>query len=303
MKAHLLTAFGGTDKLELTEVPTPAPAAGQALVRVAAIGINSLEWKIRNGWLKDQFPTPLPTILGKEFAGTVVSLGDGTAGLAVGDRVAGFADTGVYAEYALARPVMVAVLPEGLSFELAAAIPVAVETASRGIAELGVQAGWTVVINGAAGGVGSAAVQLLVKMGATVIGTASAANHAYLVALGASPVAYGEGVAAAIRALAPRGVDAVFDVAGHGFAATAVGLTGDPARVLTIADFPAAKLGVRVSTGPATLTAASFASVLPLAATGAFQTVIDRTFPFADVAAAQAMSEAGHVRGKVVVTV
>ncbi|RYE91533.1 MAG: NADP-dependent oxidoreductase [Myxococcales bacterium] len=303
MKAQTLKAIGGTDNFELTDVPTPAPGPGQVLVRVAVVGINSLEWKIRNGTLGGPFAPALPAILGKEFAGTVEALGEGATGLAVGDRVAGFADSGVYAQYAVARPASLARLPDDLSFERAATLPVAVETASRGIDELGVQPGWTVVVNGAAGGVGTAAVQLLVKRGVMVIGTASTSNHAYLAGLGAIPVAYGAGVADRIRALAPRGVDAVFDVAGHGFAATAIALTGDPERVLSIADFEAASLGIRVSSGSNTPSAASFAAVLPLAATGEFRTEIDRTYALADIAAAHAQSEAGHTRGKIIVTV
>ena len=303
MKAQLLTAFGGAENLSFTDVPTPAPAAGQVLVRTAAIGINSLEWKIRKGWLEGQFPTPLPAILGKELAGTVEALGPGATGFSIGDRVVGFADSGAYAQYAVARPEALALLPDRLSFESAATLPVAVETAVRGIHGLGVQSGWTVVVNGAAGAVGSAAVQLLVKQGVTVIGTASLANHSALAALGAAPVAYGEGVATRIRALAPRGVDAVFDVTGHGFAATAVELTGNPARVLTIADFAAAALGIRVSTGRRIPTAGSFAPLLALAAEGGFRIEIARMFPLADMAAAHALSETGHLRGKIIVTV
>ena len=153
------------------------------------------------------------------------------------------------------------------------------------------------------GAVGSAAVQLLVKRGVAVIGTASQANHPYVASLGALPVAYGEGVANRIRALAHAGIDAVFDVAGHGFAATAIELTGDPSRVLTIADFEAASLGIRTSTGRGLPGAAAFAPLLPLAAAGGFRTEISRTFPLADLAAAHALSETGHLRGKIIVTV
>jgi NADPH:quinone reductase-like Zn-dependent oxidoreductase len=303
MKAQILTAFGGAENFKFTDVPVPVPAVGQVLVRIAAMGINSLEWKIREGWFEARFPTPLPAILGKELAGTVESVGKGVSGLSVGDRVIGFADSGVYAEFAVARPEALALLPDGLSFERAAALPVAVETAVRGLTGLGVQPGWTVVVNGAAGAVGSAAVQLLVRQGVTVIGTASQANHPYLTSLGATPVTYGEGVAARIQALAPQGIDAIFDVTGHGFVATAIQLTGNPARVLTIADFEAASLGILTSTGPRTPTAGSFASILPLAAAGGFRTEIDRMFPLADLAAAHALSETGHVRGKIIVTV
>jgi NADPH:quinone reductase-like Zn-dependent oxidoreductase len=291
VKAQLLKDFGGVDSFSMAEVPTPAPGPGQVLVRVAAIGVNSLECKIRTGSLRHVFPTPLPAILGKEIAGTVV---DG-AGLAAGTRVVGFADSGAYAEYVVARVEALAVLPDALSFTGAVTLPVAVETATRGIRALGVQPGWTVVVNGATGAVGTAVVQLLARQGVTVIGTASARNHEHLASLGATPVAYGE----AIR----RPVDAVIDVTGHGFVPTAIELTGDPSRVLTIADFEAAKLGVQTSSGAAVQTAESFTPVLPLAAAGEFRTVIDRIFPLADIAAAHTRSEEGHARGKIVVTV
>jgi NADPH:quinone reductase-like Zn-dependent oxidoreductase len=303
VKAQILRAFGGADNFEPADVPTPTPAPGQILVRTAAIGINSLEWKIRNGWLEREFPTPLPAILGKEFAGTVAALGEGATGFSLGDRVVGFADSGAYAQYAVARAEALAFVPDALSFADAVTLPVAVETAERGIRALGIQPGWTVVVNGAAGAVGSAVVQLLVEQGVTVIGTASEPNHDRLISLGAAPVTYGTGVATRIRARAQGAVDAVYDVTGHGFAATAIELTGDPRRVLTIADFDAAARGVLISTGTGTPTAEPFDRVLPLAAAGGFRTVIDRAFPFADIAAAHARSEQGHVRGKIVVTV
>lgn len=303
MKAQLLTAFGGTENFRWTEVPTPTPNQGQVLVRVRAIGLNALEWKIRNGSLEGQFPTPLPAILGKELAGTVEALGDGVQGFKVGDPVVGFSASGAYAQYAVANTEALALVPGKIPLEQAATLPVAVETATRGIASLGIQPGWTVVINGAAGAVGSAAVQLLARDGVHVIGTASAANHAYLESLGARPVTYGAGAAARIRALAPRGVDAVFDVSGHGFASTAIELTGNPARVLTIADFAAASLGIKTSTGGGAPNAQSFAQVLPLVAADKLRIEISKTIPLEQIAEAHALSETGHARGKLIVTV
>ncbi|MFD2422074.1 NADP-dependent oxidoreductase [Amycolatopsis pigmentata] len=303
MKAQILTAFGGADNFVMADVATPIPGPGQVLVRIGAIGINSLECKIRSGSLERAFPTSLPAILGKEVAGSVAAVGADTNGFSVGDRVVGFTDSGAYAEYALARTEALAVLPAALSFVHAVTLPVAVETGVRGISALSVKPGWTVVVNGAAGAVGTAVVQLLLKRGVTVIGTASEHNHDHLAALGAIPVTYGTGAAARIRALAGGPIDAVYDVTGHGFAATGIELTGDSRRVLTIADFDAAPLGVLTSTGPSAPTAAPFAPVVPLAAAGEFPTVIDRVFPFADIAAAHARSEQGHARGKIVVTV
>src|SRR5262249_40065174 len=153
--------------------------------------------------------------------------------------------------------------------------------------------GWTVVVNGAAGNVGSAAVQLLLQQGARVIGTSSVEDHLHLARLGAMPVAYGDGVATRIRAVAPNGVDAVLDSGGHGFVATAIDLVGDPQRVLTIVDFESASLGIRASIGSRTPVASSFASILPLAARGAFAIRIGRIFPLAEMAAAHEAVAAG----------
>jgi NADPH:quinone reductase-like Zn-dependent oxidoreductase len=303
MKAQQLTAFGSTDNFALVEVDAPVPAPGQVLVRVHAIGFNPMEWKIRQGFMEAVFPTALPAILGSEIAGVVEALGDGVTGFTVGDRVVGFSVGGAEAELAVAQADAVAILPEGLSFEKAATLPVAVETAVRAIGELGVESGQTIVVNGAAGGVGTAAVQLLVRAGVTVVGTASERNQEYVASLGAVPVVYGEGVESRIREAAPQGVDGVFDSAGHGFAATGIALTGDPKRVITISDFEAASLGILLSTGAGPTTAERFATVLEASASGEFRTEVDQTFPLEDLAAAHALSEAGHVRGKIVVTV
>lgn len=193
-------------------------------------------------------------------------------------------------------------MPDALGFEHAATLPVAVETATRSIDLLGVGAGQTAVVNGATGGVGSAAVQLLCLRGVMVIGTTSAVNLDYLASLGATPVTYGEGVEARIRDAAPDGVDAVLDLAGHGFAPIAIALTGDPARVVSTADFAAASLGIRLSTGSQTPTAATFAPILPLAADGRFQSEIARTFALSEIQAAHELVGTGHIRGKAIIT-
>ena len=301
MKAHVLTAFGGVENFAIRDVPAPEAGLGQVRVRVRAIGVNPLEVKIRNGWLRDLIPTTFPAILGTEVAGTIDQVGDGVDGLAVGDRVLGFV-ADAYAEHAVARANAVARLPDALGFEAGAALPVAVEASQRALAPLRVQAGETVVVNGAAGAVGSAAVQLLVRAGARVVGTASPANYDYLRALGAVPVAYGEGVVERVRAAAPGGVDAVLDVAGKGFARDAIALRGGTERIVTLADMDAPALGIAFATGdPAALTAETLPPVVDLAARGEFTVLIDRVFPFHAVPAAHALSEGGHLRGKLVV--
>lgn len=303
MKAHVLTAFGGPETLRLIDLPDPVAGPGQVRIRVEAIGINPLEYKIRNGWVQEVFPVTFPAVLGNEVAGTVDQVGDGVEGLAVGDRVTGFTDGGAYAELTVTRAATVTPVPDGLSAARAATIPVGASTALRTIPMLGVGAGDTVVVNGAAGAVGSAAVQLLVRDGVRVVGTASERNHDYLRGLGAVPVTYGDGVIERIRAAAPEGVHAVLDAGGRGFAAAAIALVEAPSRITTIVDFDAAGLGVRVPDADlAGLAAAPLAPVVELAARGEYATEIARAVPFADLPAALSLSETGHVRGKIVVT-
>ncbi|THF83578.1 NADP-dependent oxidoreductase [Deinococcus sp. KSM4-11] len=302
MKATVLTGFGGTENFSVQDVPNPQAGPGQVRVRIEAIGINPLEFKIRLGWMQQFMPITFPAILGSEVAGTVDQVGEGVTDFALGDRVAGFVDSGAYAEAALARPAALIRIPPQLTFEQAVTLPLAAETAQRALAPLKIQSGETVVVNGAAGGVGTIAVQLLVQDGARVIGTASAANAEYVRSLGAEPVTYGEGALDRIRALAPQGVDAVFDVAGHGFLNDAIALRGGPDRIITIADFDAPALGIPVSGGdPGGLKADTLQRVIDLAAQGKLTTHIDHTFAFDQLPDAQAMSEAGHVRGKLVV--
>ena len=193
----------------------------------------------------------LPQTMGHEAAGVVDELGEGVADVAVGDRVFGFSAEGA-AQAELAVLSYYAPIPPSLDFPGAAALPAAIETATRALDQLGVGSGSTLLINGASGSVGSAAVQLAVVRGARVIGTASPANHDYLRSLGAEALAYGEGLAGRVRALAPDGVDAALDVAGSGVLPELIELAGGPEHVVTIADFGGAQEhGVRLSSGDA----------------------------------------------------
>ena len=304
MKAQVLNGYGGVDRFAVDDVPTPNAEQGQVLVRVRAIGINPMEVRIRSGSMRDQMPTKFPAILGTDVAGVVEGVGDGVSGLSVGNRVVGFAGSGAYAEYTTARADALAPIPDGLDFEQAATLPTAAETSRRGTGLLDPKEGETVVVNGAAGSVGSAAVQLLVRAGVNVIGTASEDNHDYVRSLGATPTTYGDGVVGRISELAPDGVDAVFDVTNHGFVDAAIELRGGPERIVTISQFDAGEKGVIVSYGDSSrIKASDIAPVVELAASGEFATEIARTFSFEDLPAAHEMSEQGHLRGKIVVTV
>jgi NADPH:quinone reductase-like Zn-dependent oxidoreductase len=218
----------------------------------------------------------------------------------VGDEVLGWSDTGSYAQYALATTV--ASKPAGLEWQDAAALPVASETAERVLNLLGIAAGETVLMHGASGAVGTLAVQLATARGARVIATASPANQDYLTSLGATATVYGEGLVERVRALAPDGVDAVFDLAGKGALEDSITLRGGTERIVTIADFGAQQLGITFARGRAEASADRLAALAQDAATGKLVTTVT-AYPLAQAATAQQVSDTGHVRGKLVITV
>ncbi|MDQ1051276.1 NADP-dependent oxidoreductase [Streptomyces sp. V4I2] len=300
MKAILFDRFGGTEVLREADIEVPQPGPGQVRVRVKAAGLNALDGKIRSGAMEAVFPTPLPAIPGGELAGVVDALGEGVQDVQVGDEVLGWSDTGSYAQYALATTV--APKPAGLDWQHAAALPTAGATAERVLDLLGVVAGETVLMHGAAGAVGTLAVQLATARGARVIGTAGPANQEYLTALGATATLYGEGLVERVQTLAPDGVDAVFDLAGKGALEDSITLRGGTERIVTIADFSAYQLGITFSSSPRERSAADLAALAQDAATGKVVTTVT-AYPLAQAATAQQVSDAGHVRGKLVLTV
>jgi len=300
MKAIQYSRFGGPEVLELVELPDPHPGPGQIRIAVRAAGVNPIDWKLRGGIRGGD----LPQQTGREAAGVVDEVGEGVSDAAPGDEVFGFvAGGGGAAELALLSDY--APIPPSLDFAGAAGLPVAVETAWRTLDLLGVGAGDTVLINGAAGAVGSSAVQLARGRGARVIGTASPNNHDYLRSLGAEPTTYGDGLVSRVRELAPDGVDAALDAAGGGALPALVELAGGPERVVTIADYEGAQqTGATMSGGPGAQRAVhALHDIGPLIASGQFVLPVAQTFPLADIAQAHRVSEAGHVRGKLVLLV
>ncbi len=300
MRAVRFSAFGGPEVLEIVEVDEPHAGPGQIRVSVRAAGINPVDWKMRRGAMGGE----LPQRTGREVAGVVDEVGEGVSDVAPGDGVFGFADGGG----GVAEKVLLvdyAPIPRSLDFVAAAGLPVAVETAVRTLDSVGVGEGTTVVINGASGGVGSAAVQIAVARGARVIGTASPTNHEYLRSLGAQPTTYGAALADRVRELAPDGVDAAVDVAGGGALPDLVELVGGPERVVTIADYAGAQeTGVRFSGGMGTGRALhALSEIGELIDSGRFTLPIAQAFPLQEIAEAHRLSEAGHVRGKLVVVV
>ena len=299
MKAVRFSRFGGPEVLEIVDLPDPHPGPGQVRIAVRAAGVNPSDWKKRQGLMDEE----LPQTLGYEAAGVVDELGEGVAGVAVGARVFGLSAEGA-AQAELALLSYYAPVPPSLDFPAAAALPSAVETATRALDQLGVGSGSTLLINGASGSVGSAAVQLAVVRGARVIGTSSAANHDYLRLLGAEPVTYGEGLAGRVRALAPGGVDVALDVAGSGALPELIGLAGGAGHVVTLADFVGAREhGVRFSSGDAGRAVHALGEIGELIESGQFTPPAVRAFPLAEVAEAHRMGEQGHVRGKLVLLV
>jgi NADPH:quinone reductase-like Zn-dependent oxidoreductase len=301
MQAVVFEEFGGPEVLRTEDVTEPHAGPGQTRVRVRAAGVNPIDFKVRRGWTKGFIDVTFPATPGMEVAGVVDEVGEGSE-FAVGDEVVGWSTTGSYAEHALVGNVVRK--PEGLSWEQAVGLPIAGETAQRVLDELQLKDGETLLLHGAAGAVGSIAAQLARTAGATVIGTASPANHDFLRSLGVIPVAYGEGLVDRVREVAPQGIDAVFDTAGQGGLKESIELRGDTDRIVTIADFSAAELGVAASMGssasPAEI-AAGLTNQLQAAAAGNLQVRIAQTFALTDAAKAQELSESGHAPGKVVV--
>ncbi|MEU6560523.1 NADP-dependent oxidoreductase [Nocardia nova] len=299
MKAVRFTRFGGPEVLEIADLPDPHPGPGAVRIAVRAAGINASDWKKRQGLMDEE----LPQTLGHEAAGVVDELGEGVTDVAVGDRVFGVSDDPT-AQSELTVLSHYAPIPAALDFATAAALPAAVETATRALDQLGVTSGSTLLINGASGSVGSAAVQLAVVRGARVIGTASPANHDHLRALGAEPVTYGDGLTDRVRALTPGGVDLALDVAGSGVLPDLIDLTGSPDRVLTVADFQGAQQHqVRFSRGDTGRALYALTEIGELIDTGRFTLPVARTFPLTEVAEAHRVGESGSVRGKLVLVI
>lgn len=298
MRAARHHTYGEPDVLAVEDVPEPHAGPGTVRVRVAAASVNAIDWKLRAGVMKDVMPLDLPAIPGKDAVGVVDEVGEGVTGVQVGDRVFGLGDA-TTAEHAVLSTWAAA--PDAWSDEQAAAAGLAAATAGAGLDALGDLAGRTVLVEGAAGGVGSAAVELAVARGARVIGTASERNHEFLRSLGATPTVYGDGLTERVAALAPDGVDAALDTAGSGSLEEIVAIVGDPSKVATVADFGGGRLGVTV-TGSDASSAATLVSAAEAGARGAYTPRVEATFPLDRVAEAHAHAQGGHTQGKLVVT-
>ncbi|MDC7123623.1 NADP-dependent oxidoreductase [Cellulomonas fimi] len=307
MRAITYSRYGGADVLELTEQPTPKVGADTVLVRVRAASVNPVDWKVRQGYLDPIMDVHFPVVPGWDVAGVVEKVGLDTPEYQVGDEVFGyvrkdFVHGGTFAEYVSAPVRTLAPKPSSLSFEEAAAVPLAGLTAYQSIKRSGVTAGQTVLVHAAAGGVGGFAVQIAKALGATVVGTASESNHEYLRTLGAEPVTYGDGLVERVRAVAPDGVDVVLDYGSPDAIETAPALLRAGGTIASIVDAKARdELGGHyVWVRP---DSADLAALGALIDDGKVRVEVAQVFDLADAAAAHEASASGHVRGKVVVRV
>ncbi|MFE2159975.1 NADP-dependent oxidoreductase [Streptomyces lydicus] len=297
MKKVSFAEFGGPNVLHLIDAEEPHPGPGRIRIAVRAAGVNPVDWRVREGQVLGAHPIELPAGVGLDAAGVVDEVGEGVEGVEVGDHVFG-EGTDTYAEFAVLSAW--ARIPQGLTFQEAAGYPSVVETALRIIREVGVRSGQTLLVSGASGGVGSAVLQIARDRGITVIGTAGAPNQDYLRSLGALATTYGEGWVERVRQLGP--LDAALDLAGSGVIRELVELTGNPHKVISIADLGAPEFGVRFS-GVAGSMPEALAEAVDLISRGKLHIPVEKSYPLAEAAAAHIDSHAGHTRGRRVVVV
>jgi NADPH:quinone reductase-like Zn-dependent oxidoreductase len=303
-KAVRFNRYGGPEVLEVAEVARPQAARGQVVVEVVAAALNPGEIGIREGVFAAVWPAHFPEGQGNDFAGHVAEVGAGVAGFTVGDRVLGFAPRAAQAEVVVVGPDALAPMPTGLGWAEAASIAGAGATAWAGVEAVSPQRGETVVVSAAAGGVGVITAQLAKLRGATVIGTASEGNFAFLRGLGIHPLAYGPGLAQRLRAAAPTGVDAFIDAFGGGNVDVAIALGVSPTRINTIADGPAVeRYGVHSDAQEQADEPAIWARLAEIAAAGDLTIPIALTYPLNQVREAYRDLATRHVSGKRVLAV
>ncbi|WP_336156968.1 NADP-dependent oxidoreductase [Amycolatopsis sp. VC5-11] len=297
MKAVQFSQYGPPSVVHVADVAEPHAGPGEIRISVRASGFSAGETIIRSGAREDTMPVTFPFRTGYDAAGVVDEVGDGVTGIAPGEHVFGMTDAnrrGANAEYAVL--VHWAAKPDAWSWAEAGGAAGAIETATRVLDQL---PGGKILVNGAAGGVGTVAVQLAIARGATVIGTASPRNHDFLRSLGAEATTYGPGLVDRVGS-----VDAVFDCAG-GALPDLIEIAGDPARVVTITDTTAPQHGVHFSHGAALpgadpLAVHGLAPAVEIAEGGQLRIPVAATFPLSEAAAAHELSESRHARGKIV---
>jgi NADPH:quinone reductase-like Zn-dependent oxidoreductase len=305
MKAMTYDSYGEPHILQLTEEPMPKVGPGEVLIRVRCAAVNPVDWKLMSGKLDAVMPTFFPVIPGWDVAGTVEAVGFDVPEFAPGDEVLSYARKdfvhgGTYAEFVSVPARSVARKPSALSWEAAAGLPLAGLTAYQLLMRLGTKRGDVVLVHAASGGVGLMGAQIANNLGARVIGTASAKNHAFLGSLGVEPVEYGDGLAGRVRALAPDGVDVVADFVG-GVLPTTQAVLREGGRHASIVDDSVQEAGghyiwVRPS-------GEDLQVLADMAADGKLEIVIAERFPLERSADAFRLNQTGHVRGKIIIQV
>lgn len=301
-KAVRFSGYGGIDVLEVVDVQRPVPGDGQVLVRVRAAAINPGESHIREGHLHHLWPATFPSGEGSDLAGVVAALGSDVSGFAVGDEVIGYTDDRAsHAEYVLVERENLIHRPAAVPWSVGGSLYVAGTTAWATVRAVGLGTGDTVVVSGAAGGVGTIAVQLARLAGATVIGLASEPHHEWLSEHGVVPVTYGPGVADRIREASGGRVDAFIDTFGQGYVELALELGVRPDRIDTVADREAAaRHGVKTDGNMEGASAETLAELAGLIEKGVLEVPIAREYPLDEIREAYRDLERRHTLGKIV---
>lgn len=306
-RAVIHETFGGPEVLEVREIPEPHAGRGEVRVRVTVAGLNPMDWGISSTPdAAAMFGISVPSGFGCDFAGVIDEIGIDAEGFVVGDRVYGGALARAAADFVVvkapaAQPDALFHTPDGISDEVAATLPVAGLTAAAALQAIGLGSSDTVLIGGAAGGVGVFAVQLAKLAGATVIGTASQGTFGFLRRLGVKPVAYGPGLADRVRALAPHGVTAATDLFGTETAETALALGVPPERISTIAAGSNPPGGLR-ATGASEAGPNALGQITDAILAGRITVPIAASLPIEQIRDAVTLQAGRHVHGKIVIT-
>jgi NADPH:quinone reductase-like Zn-dependent oxidoreductase len=305
MRAVVVGRFGGPEELSVREVAEPHAGSGQVRVRVRAAGLNPVDYKIfAGGDTATRFAVSPPFGNGNDYSGVVDEVGAGVDGVALGDAVYGGARFHAQSDWLIVEDLTTLnPLPPGLGMLESSTLDIAGRTAVASVAAVGLRHGETVFVSAAAGGVGVFTAQLARLAGATVVGTASTGNHAFLRSIGVIPVAYGPGLIDRLRAAAPAGFDAALDNHGLSSIETAIRLGVRRERINTVADKRAGELLSVQTRGRAATPTTAVRELADLVASGKVVAPIDSVFPLDDVTAAYARLIGGHVRGKVVLDV
>ncbi|MFD8609118.1 NADP-dependent oxidoreductase [Streptomyces sp. NPDC059631] len=304
-KAYVFTRYGGPETEALVDIDRPRPGPGQILVAVRAAGVNPVDWKLRDGFRRpgDTGEPVFPIVFGSEASGVVEEVGEGVTGFVPGDEVFGNAAAGGYAQYTLLSAAVTAHKPAGLSFTDAATLPVAAATAYDGLRQLALPAGATVLVTGAGGGVGSAALQIARAFGLRAVGVASEGKKDFVESLGAVHVASGPGWAGRARTAVPDGADAVYDLVGGEVLKDAAGLLADRRRLITAGAPPQEVEALGGEWVRRARTAAVLDELAGLVVRGTLAPHVTLTFPLERAEEALRAVEDGHARGKVVIEV